>query len=89
MLLTKRYNNGTYDAVSHDYSEHTQGPSIHGSIFKLICLVLYREEKCLRKILRTTFNTTLLLFIFYFYLLADFSLNERTAYYKPTEHAKW
>lgn len=51
MLLTKRYNNGTYNAVSHNHSEHTKGPSIHGSILKLICLVLQREEKCVTEIL--------------------------------------
>lgn len=40
LLLTKRYNNRTYDAVSQNDSEHTKGPAIHGSIFKLIGLVL-------------------------------------------------
>lgn len=86
ILLTKGYNNGTYDAVSHDNSEHTKGPSIHGSIFKLIRLVLYREEKRVRKILRTTFLNSATIH----FLLVDFSLHEKTAYYKhQTENVKW
>ena len=39
-LLTEGSDDGADDAVGHDDGEHTQGPAVHGSVLKLISLVL-------------------------------------------------
>lgn len=40
--LTEGRNHGTDDAVGHDDGEDTQRPAVHGSVFKLVGLVLKR-----------------------------------------------